>query len=48
MVLYLSDFKNKFKEKKRNFKNLKFGIVNICHYKLLQSILITQEKFYIM
>lgn len=31
MVLYLSDFKNKFKEKKRNFKNLKFGIVNICH-----------------
>lgn len=31
MVLYLSDFKNKFKEKKRNFKNLKFVIVNVCH-----------------
>lgn len=31
MVLYFFDFKNKFKERKRNFKNLKFGTVNVCN-----------------
>lgn len=41
MVLYLFDFKNKFKEKKR-----KFEIWNCeCLSCLLQSILITQENF---